>query len=94
MSDREGSMPRRLATVLVTSTLLFAIRAVAAAAEVVPEAPAEQKARKPSFAAVPGPFYNPNQGLGLMVIGMGMFQPSQNDTVSPPSIVALVGMVR
>jgi hypothetical protein len=48
--------------------------------------------RSPSFGVAPGPFYNPNQGLGLMVIGMGMFHPQQDDLVSPPSLVALVGM--
>ena len=85
-------MARRLAAALVSLTLLSPLRGEAAAADVVPEALADQNPRKPSFGVVPGPFYNPNQGLGLMVIGMGMFHPSQEDAVSPPSIVALVGM--
>src|SRR4051812_23689833 len=48
--------------------------------------------KKTSVAVVPGPFYNPNNGLGVMLMPLVMFHPSENDTVSPPSIVALFGM--
>jgi len=50
--------------------------------------PAE-KPRETSFAVVPGPFYNPNLGLGVNVIPMLMFHPNKNDSVSPPSIALL-----
>jgi Omp85 superfamily domain len=56
---------------------------------------AEADAGKPSgptFAVVPGPFYNPNQGVGLLLIPMLMFHVSDNDAVSPPSVATLVGM--
>jgi len=46
----------------------------------------------PSFTVVPGPFFNPNQGLGVLVLPMMMFRVSADDTVSPPSIAALAGM--
>jgi Omp85 superfamily domain len=49
----------------------------------------EEKSKAPSFAVVPGPFYNPSLGLGLNVIPMLMFHPSKTDDVSPPSIVML-----
>jgi hypothetical protein len=62
-------------------------RAAAADVEAVDATP-----RDTSLAVVPGPFFNPNQGLGLMIIGMGMFHPSEEDTVSPPSIAGLAGM--
>jgi hypothetical protein len=52
-------------------------------------APADGKSRSPSFAIVPGPFYNPNLGLGINVIPMLMFHPNENDTVSPPSLALL-----
>ena len=82
-------MARRFPAPVVAIALLSPVCAAAAADE---EAVPEQKSRKPTFGVVPGPFYNPNQGLGVMVIGMGMFHPSEEDLVSPPSIVALVGM--
>ncbi|HTO98134.1 MAG TPA: hypothetical protein VMK66_13885 [Myxococcales bacterium] len=50
------------------------------------------KERKTSLAVVPGPFYNPSQGLGLMVLPMLMFYPSAEDQVSPPSTAVLIGM--
>jgi hypothetical protein len=37
----------------------------------------ESKSRDPSFAVVPGPFYNPNIGLGINVLPMMMFYPSR-----------------
>jgi hypothetical protein len=45
-----------------------------------------------NFAVVPGPFYNPNQGVGLLLLPMMMFRVSENDTVSPPSMATLIGM--
>jgi hypothetical protein len=48
--------------------------------------------RKASFAVVPGPFYNPNQGLGVMLMPIVMFHPSADDTVSPPSIAPIFGL--
>jgi hypothetical protein len=53
------------------------------------KAGADGKSRAPSFAIVPGPFYNPNIGLGVNVIPMLMFHPSQKDAVSPPSMAML-----
>jgi hypothetical protein len=41
---------------------------------------------------VPGPFYNPNIGLGINVLPMMMFHPNRKDAVSPPSIVLLNGL--
>lgn len=81
---------RRLATAAVMIALLVPLRGVAEG-EAEEETP-DPSARKPSLAVVPGPFYNPNQGLGLMVIPMLMFHPSPDDRVSPPSVAALVGM--
>jgi hypothetical protein len=52
----------------------------------------EKTSRDPSFAIVPGPFYNPNLGLGINVIPMLMFHPNRNDTVSPPSLVLMNGL--
>ena len=52
----------------------------------------EKKNKAPTFAVVPGPFYNPSLGLGLNVIPMMMFHPSKRDTVSPPSLVLLNGL--
>lgn len=49
----------------------------------------EAKSRDISFAVVPGPFYNPNLGLGINVIPMMMFHPNKSDSVSPPSLVLL-----
>jgi hypothetical protein len=54
------------------------------------EQEAPEPSRKASFAVVPGPFYNPNQGLGVTVIPMLLFHPTQDE--SPPSIVALMGL--
>jgi hypothetical protein len=42
--------------------------------------------RETSFAVVPGPFYNPNLGVGVNVLPMLMFHPNKNDSVSPPSL--------
>jgi hypothetical protein len=50
-------------------------------------APADTKSKDLNFAIVPGPFYNPNLGLGLNLIPMLMFHPDKSDTVSPPSLV-------
>jgi len=52
------------------------------------ESPTE-KPRETSFAVVPGPFYNPNLGLGLNVIPMVMFHPDKDDAVSPPSLALM-----
>jgi hypothetical protein len=73
----------------VTLALTLPMRGAAAAEA---DAAPDPAARKASFAVVPGPFYNPNQGLGVMVTPLLMFHPDQSDEVSPPSIVALVGM--
>ena len=80
---------RRL-TAALTLALLLPLRGEAAAAAIEQEAPNAAE-RKTSFAVVPGPFYNPNQGLGLLVSPILMFHPDQGDEVSPPSIVALQG---
>jgi len=66
----------------------------AAAAETpAKDGPAEvapAKATKdPTFAVVPGPFYNPSLGVGLNVIPMLMFHPDKRDDVSPASIAML-----
>ncbi len=50
------------------------------------------KSSGPNFAVVPGPFYNPNQGVGLLLIPMLVFHVSEDDKVSPPSVASLVGM--
>src|SRR5437763_13279818 len=83
-------MARRCSTAVVAIALLFGVAAAASDAD--EEAPVDQKSRKFTFAAVPGPFYNPNMGLGVMLMGLGMFHRSQEDTVSPPSIIALMGL--
>ena len=80
---------RRL-TAALTLALLLPLRGEAAAAAIEQEAPNAAE-RKTSFAVVPGPFYNPNQGLGLSVSPILMFHPDQGDEVSPPSIVVLQG---
>jgi hypothetical protein len=80
----------RTALRLLATLLLCAAAVPASAAGAEPES--EANPRKPSFAVVPGPFYNPNQGLGVMVTPILMFHPSQDDAVSPPSIAALMGM--
>lgn len=61
----------------------------APAADETKPAADEGKSRDLSFAIVPGPFYNPNLGLGINVIPMLMFHPNKNDSVSPPSLVLL-----
>jgi outer membrane protein assembly factor BamA len=45
-----------------------------------------------SFAAVPGPIYNPSLGFGLMLIPMLMYDIDPEDKVSPGSTSALFGM--
>ncbi|HYP76304.1 MAG TPA: hypothetical protein VER12_10125 [Polyangiaceae bacterium] len=60
-------------------------------AKAAPDTKAEDK-KKPTFAVVPGPFYNPSLGLGLNVIPMLMFHPRKSDQVSPPSI-ALINLL-
>ena len=95
-------MARRLTAAVFTILLLPLLSGVAAAdaeqgtpAESKPEpgesepAADERKSRDPSFAVIPGPFYNPNIGLGINVLPMMMFYPSKKDTVSPPSLVLL-----
>jgi hypothetical protein len=82
-------MALRLAVAGITMTFLAAQPGAAAAADVDGQAGAETKPRGPDFAIVPGPFYNPNLGVGLTLIPMLMFHPDKNDTVSPPSIVLL-----
>ena len=57
-----------------------------------PEPPRSSEDRKTSYGVAPGPFYNPNQGLGVLVMAMAMFHPQEDDFVSPPSILGLVGM--
>jgi hypothetical protein len=64
---------------------------VAAAVFLLGAGRANADERKASFAVIPGPFYNPNQGLGVMLMPLVMFHPSADDTVSPPSIAALMG---
>lgn len=70
------------------------VRAIAAALAlgVAGARAAGPESRDTSFAVVPGPFYNPSQGLGVMVLPILMFHPVRDDAVSPPSIAALFGM--
>jgi outer membrane protein assembly factor BamA len=56
----------------------------------IPLPPVVAEDRKPSFAVVPGPLYQPNLGWGLMVIPMAMYFVDPEDMVSPAS--ATVGM--
>jgi Omp85 superfamily domain len=51
--------------------------------------PDEKKSKEPSFAVVPGPFYNASLGLGVNVIPMLVFHPNKKDEVSPPSMAML-----
>ena len=71
-----------------SATALTPADAKPAAADAKPAA-ADAKSKRPSFAVVPGPFYNPNIGLGVNVLPMLMFHPNPDDNVSPPSLVLL-----
>ncbi|HTP27850.1 MAG TPA: hypothetical protein VMK12_19635 [Anaeromyxobacteraceae bacterium] len=82
---------RRLLAAAVAVAFLLPLCS-AAGGDLETQAPADAKSREASFAVAPGPFYNPNQGLGLQVMGIAMFHPQQNDLVSPPSIAGLFGM--
>jgi hypothetical protein len=86
----------RLGTSVVTIALLLPLAGAAQdEQEDVPPgetATAHDRSRETSFAVVPGPFYNPNQGLGVMVIPMLIFHPDKDDVVSPPSIAALMSL--
>jgi hypothetical protein len=78
-------------TLAIATVALLLPRGGAVAAG-VEEKPAGSEERGPTFGVAPGPFYNPNQGLGVMAVGMVMFHPQRDDLVSPPSIAALVGL--
>ncbi len=52
----------------------------------------EGGSRETSYAVVPGPFYNPSLGLGLMVMPMVMFHPAADDEISPASMVMVSGL--
>jgi outer membrane protein assembly factor BamA len=84
----EVRMAARLATVVTAITLLLSPHG-ATGADVENQAASETKPRGPNLAIVPGPFYNPNLGVGVTLIPMLMFHPDKNDTVSPPSLVLL-----
>ena len=79
-------MRRRLIAAVVT--VLLGLPAFSALAEEAEQKPDDEE-RSTSFAVVPGPFYNPNIGLGVNVIPMMMFYPDKDDKVSPPSMVML-----
>ncbi len=49
--------------------------------------------KKAKFLFVPGPLYRPDTGVGIMLIPMVMYQIGKNDTVSPPSVTSLVGLI-
>lgn len=51
--------------------------------------PAAKDSRDISFGVVPGPFYNPNLGLGLTVYPLLTFHMSKDDAVSPPSVATM-----
>jgi hypothetical protein len=51
--------------------------------------PSGGDSRDVSFGVVPGPFYNPNLGLGLTVYPLLSFHFSKDDAVSPPSTATL-----
>lgn len=53
------------------------------------EQPAAKDSRDPAFGVVPGPFYNPNLGVGLTVFPLLSFHVSKEDAVSPPSVATL-----
>ena len=55
--------------------------------------PSEQDSRETSFGVVPGPFVNPNLGVGLTVYPLLTFHVSKDDAVSPPSVATLPVMV-
>jgi hypothetical protein len=82
-------MALRLAVAGITTAFLAMQPGAASAAEVEDQPASEAKPRKPSFAIVPGPFYNPNLGVGLTLMPLLMFHPDKKDLVSPPSLVLL-----
>jgi len=51
--------------------------------------PSAQDSRGTSFGVVPGPFFNPNLGVGLTVYPLLTFHMSKDDQVSPPSVATL-----
>ena len=80
---------------LAAATLAFAASASAAPSDAAPPdaaASSDERTREASFAVVPGPFYNPSLGLGLMVMPMVMFHLDADDEVSPTSVAMLNGL--
>lgn len=74
---------------IATALVVAAFAAPPGTAADASEASAEADSSEAGFTVVPGPFYNPNQGLGLMIVPLWTFPMSREDTVSPPSLVAL-----
>lgn len=58
----------------------------------VPVAPIKRDVKKGELVVAPIPAYDPSQEFVLALVGQYLFHPDPNDTVSPPSIVALVGV--
>jgi hypothetical protein len=72
--------------VAVATALLVAPGGAASAQDQQPPA---KDSRDISFGVVPGPFFNPNLGVGLTVYPLLTFHMSKDDAVSPPSVATL-----
>ncbi len=73
----------------IVAAVAMALLVAPAIASTAQEHPSTQESRDASFGVVPGPFFNPNLGLGLTVYPLLTFHMSKEDTVSPPSVVTL-----
>jgi hypothetical protein len=74
-------------TVAAVAMALLVAPAVALSAE--GQHASTQDSGGASFGVVPGPFVNPNLGVGLTVYPLLTFRMSKDDAVSPPSVATL-----
>lgn len=79
----------RVLVYVIAALLLVAGRGGAQEEEATADAETGSGKQKTQYAVVPGPFYSPSLGWGLMVIPMAMYPADRADTVSPPSMTAV-----
>jgi len=87
-----GESWRKSCAVLLSragAAVAMALLVAPAGASAQDQPPSAQDSRETSFSLVPGPFVNPNLGVGLTVYPLLTFHTSKDDAVSPPSVATL-----
>ncbi len=74
---------------IVAAVSMALLLAPAGASSAEDQQASGQDSRGTSFGVVPGPFFNPNLGVGLTVYPLLTFHASKDDAVSPPSVATV-----